>query len=196
MDSVVAGASGVREPPEPAGRFEAQGMPSESRKRGSSGDSFPLKEADTNPRNYRHALEACVNRNAVDEATFWLADSPLHGPGAETDKLVLEEIRSQSWDRPLSKVLAELDHQEGERAGEFGLEHAAMLVAPLVVPALYSFVKRFVAKFIEGVAGEAGKLTAGQLKETIAKALSGKLPKIPTSQVLLPRAQFSSFIFS
>lgn len=125
-----------------------------------------------------------MNTDAIDEATLWLADALLGKECGDSDALVLAQIKADSSDRPLKKVLAEFDKEHKEQAGEFGLDHAAMLVAPLVLPALYGFVKRFVAKFVEGAAGEAGKLTAAYVKETVGKALGGKLTSVPSSEVM------------
>ena len=109
---------------------------------------------------------------AIDSTTLWLVEALLPDDASEADVLVIEQIKNDATSEPLDEVLASIQEQTREEPGQFGLEAAAVLLYPWLLPALHTFVKHIAAKFAEGAATEAGKMTASALKEHIAHALS------------------------
>lgn len=108
----------------------------------------------------------------VDSATVWLTEVLLGDTTNEADQLAVAQMHADHLERPLEQILAELDDVSREEPGQFGLEHAAFLLWPLVAPAIHEFVKLFAKKFFEGAASEAGKMTATALKTRISGSFS------------------------
>ncbi|HEY1936500.1 MAG TPA: hypothetical protein VGJ33_01035 [Candidatus Angelobacter sp.] len=110
--------------------------------------------------------------NPVDSTTLLLAEALLNNSANEADQLVVAQMKAEHVERSLEQILTELDDPSREEAGQFGLEHAAYLLFPLVVPAIREFVKTCAKKFLEGAGAEAGKMTATALKNKISDTLS------------------------
>jgi hypothetical protein len=116
--------------------------------------------------------EAKINSRAIDSTTVWLAEALLPADVSEADRLAIEQIKSDAAAEPLDDVLASIQEQAREEPGQFGLGTATVLLYPWLLPALHTFVKHIAAKFFEGAATEAGKMTASALKEHISHSLS------------------------
>ena len=115
-----------------------------------------------------------MNTDPVDQTALWLSRVFLGAQPTEADALMLTEIEEDSKTRPLSLILEEMETRRREEPGQFGLDHVATLFAPLFLPVVYAFVRKFAGKFVEGAASEAGKMAATRLKESVAKALAEK----------------------
>lgn len=125
-----------------------------------------------------------MNADPIDQTVLWLAKAFLGTTPTEADGLMLAEIEADSAIRPLSLILEEMETRRREEPGQFGLGHVATLFTPVILPVIYAFVRKFAGKWIEGLAGEAGKMTATSLKESLAKALAGKSASGPTPEAM------------
>ena len=113
-----------------------------------------------------------MNSAPVDSVSLWLSESLLPDSAGEADRLAIAEMETEAAEKPLDQLLEEIQDKRREEPGQFGLEYAAALIFPFLVPAVHNFVKSFAKKFIEGAASESGKMTAAALKGRISHALS------------------------
>jgi hypothetical protein len=118
------------------------------------------------------ALEMSMSSSAVDAVSIWLAESLLPASASEADRLAIAQLRTEAAEKSLHELLEDIHDGHREEPGQFGLEYAAALLFPWLVPAVHSFVKTFATKFVEGAASESGKMTAAALKSRISQALS------------------------
>jgi hypothetical protein len=116
--------------------------------------------------------EATINSRAIDSTTVWLVEALLPADVSEADRLAIEQIKNDAAAEPLDDVLASIQEQTREEPGQFGLGAATALLYPWLLPALHIFVKHIAAKFVEGAAAEAGKMTASALRDHISHSLS------------------------
>jgi hypothetical protein len=108
-----------------------------------------------------------LNNSPIDAVTLRVTEALLQQGAGEADQLSFEQIRSEAADRSIDSICEELERSYRESPGEFGLDYASALVLPLVLPAVHAAVKRFVAKLLEGAAGEVGKLTVQSIRSAM-----------------------------
>jgi hypothetical protein len=107
----------------------------------------------------------------TDELTLWIADGWLRASDEEVEGLVVEDL----WDQaksgtPLADSLAALGSSE-RQAGDFGMEIAGALLAPLLVELLKEFWSAYVKKLAEKLGSKLADETTGGLKSLFLAAL-------------------------
>ena len=115
-----------------------------------------------------------MNDRTIDEVTLWLSDRLLQESESDADRLILDRLRAGLAQEPLRQSLDVFDRPPKEQAGQFGIDAATSLLVTLVLPAIYSFIKSFAAKFLEGAASSAGKLTTETLTAGLRKSFSAE----------------------
>ena len=113
-----------------------------------------------------------MNSSAIDSVSLWLTESLLPKSVGEADRLVIAQMKTEATQKPLDDLLDDIQEKRREEPGQFGLEFAAALIFPWLVPAVHNFVKSFAKKFVEGAASESGKMTATALQSRISHAFS------------------------
>jgi hypothetical protein len=109
-----------------------------------------------------------------DELALWSASAWLRVSGYDLQSLIVEDLENQVGDGvPLSKALIAISTPE-QRAGDFGMEIAGTLLAPILVELLKDFWSSYLKKLGE-TAGEAlANATTGEVKKWFVSVMHGK----------------------
>jgi hypothetical protein len=100
-----------------------------------------------------------------DELSLWLADGWLHASGDEIQRLLVEDLRDQvAQGVPLSDGIVSLSKSE-RRAGDFGMEIAGTLLAPVLVELLKDFWKGYLKRL--------GEDAGAALEDATTKGIKG-----------------------
>lgn len=112
--------------------------------------------------------------NQSDELSLWLADGWLQASGDEIQRLVVEDLREQAAQGvALSKSIASLSKTE-RRAGDFGMEIAGTLLAPVLVELLRDFWKEYLKKLAENTGDALADTTSKGIKTWFVSLLYKK----------------------
>lgn len=109
-----------------------------------------------------------------DELSLWLANAWLRASGDEIQSLVVEDLREQVEDgRSMTDGLASLSHSE-RQAGDFGMEIAGTLLAPVLVELLKDFWAGYFKKLGESAGGAVAEATTKRVKDWFLSILHKK----------------------
>ena len=109
-----------------------------------------------------------------DEMSLWLANAWLRASGDEIQSLVVEDLREQIEEgRSMADGLNSLSHSE-RQAGDFGMEIAGTLLAPVLVELLKDFWTGYFKKLGESAGGAAADATTERVKDWFLSILHKK----------------------
>lgn len=100
-----------------------------------------------------------------DELSLWLAGAWLRSSGNEIQSLIVEDLEERVMNgMPLSEALASVTTSK-RQAGDFGMEIAGTLLAPVIV----EFLKTFWASYLKTIAEQSGKSLAVATTEGVKR---------------------------
>jgi hypothetical protein len=107
-----------------------------------------------------------------DELTLWFAHAWLRASGQEVQGILVEDL----WDQaasgtPLSESIGALGSSQ-RQAGDFGMEIAGALLAPVVVELLKEFWSAYVKKLAGDLAGKLADASTSGLRSLFLSALA------------------------
>jgi hypothetical protein len=107
-----------------------------------------------------------------DELSLWLAHAWLQASGQEVQAILVEDLRDQAASgTPLSESIDALGSSR-RQAGDFGMEIAGALLAPVLVELLKEFWSAYVKKLAEDLAGKLADASTSGLKSLFLSALA------------------------
>ena len=109
-----------------------------------------------------------------EELSLWLANGWLRASGDQIQGLLVEDLQAQvAQGTPLSLAVAALKKPE-RRAGDFGMEIAGTLLAPVVVELLKDFWSGYLKKLGESAGGAVAEATTSRAKAWFLSLLHKK----------------------
>jgi hypothetical protein len=100
-----------------------------------------------------------------DELSLWLASAWLRASGDDVQSLVIEDLQEQiEQGKSMADGLDALSHSE-RQAGDFGMEIAGTLLAPVLIELLKDFWSGYLKKL--------GESAGGALAEETTKGVKG-----------------------
>jgi len=109
-----------------------------------------------------------------DELSLWSATALLQASGHELQSFLVEDLQEQvEQGKPLADGLVTLSVPQ-RQAGDFGMEIAGTLLAPVVVELLKEFWSAYVKKLSDDTGGALADATTGKLKAWFISLLGKK----------------------
>jgi hypothetical protein len=106
-----------------------------------------------------------------DELSLWLAGAWLRTSGDEIQSLLVQDLQEQvEQGQPMVKGIAALSQTE-RHAGDFGMEIAGTLLAPLLLQLLKDFWTGYLKKLGEGAGGVLAEVTTKVAKDRFLSML-------------------------
>jgi len=114
-----------------------------------------------------------------EELSLWLSKGWLEASGDEVQAMVVEDLEEQRRQgTPLSEGMAELGRTE-RRAGDFGMEIAGTLLAPVLVALLKEFWSGYLKELEKEAEGALAKKTVEVAKRWFLNALKSDRNNVP-----------------
>lgn len=112
--------------------------------------------------------------NQADELSLWVADGWFRASGDEAQGLLIEDLQEQvAQGSTLSDGLAAISTSE-RQPGDFGMEIAGSLLAPILVELLKDFWSGYLKKLGENAGGALADSTTKRAKEWFLSLLHKK----------------------
>jgi hypothetical protein len=109
----------------------------------------------------------------ADELTLWLGGALIEASGDPVETAVFEDVAEQSnGGHALDAVLRDIDRPE-RQAGDFGMEIAGTLMAPVLLGALRHFWSGYIAKLEDKAADNLADATIAGIKKLFAREITG-----------------------
>ena len=116
----------------------------------------------------------------ADQLSLWLAGAWLRSSGDGIQSLVVEDVEEQvAQGTPVSEVLASIATAK-RQPGDFGMEIAGTLLAPVLI----EFLKTFWASYLKKLAEEAGSAAATATTKVIKARFVSALQKGESEPVM------------